>query len=157
MSKKELLLVDNDSPSTVRRAIVRDSLVFNDPSLTLQSFKDESDINNIVRKYKKSGVLTHVTSEVAKLGDFADVPDFQTAMNLVTRAQQEFEQLPSVIRKRFSNDPSEFVDFINDENNRDEAIRLGLIKPSIIAKEPPPIGGATSGLLDVTGGTDTIS
>ena len=33
-----------------------------DVSLTKQSFKDECDINNIMNKWVKNGILTHVDS-----------------------------------------------------------------------------------------------
>nr|WAE43869.1 MAG: internal scaffolding protein [Microviridae sp.] len=109
----------------------RVQIFFNEPSRTHQSFKDECNINNIVRKYKKTGVLTHVTSAVAQQGDFCDVPTFHEAMNIVASAQQHFDQLPSLVRKRFSNDPAQFLDFVGDASNLDEMRSLGLLNPEI--------------------------
>jgi len=34
--------------------------------------------------------------------------------------------LPSDVRKRFSNDPAELIDFLADKKNDEEAIKLGL-------------------------------
>jgi len=82
-----------------------------DEGATHQSFKDECDINNIIKKYKRTGVLTHVTSAVGQYGDYSSVPDFHEAMNIVARAQQEFELLPAALRKRFANDPAQFFGF----------------------------------------------
>jgi phage internal scaffolding protein len=39
-----------------------------------------------------------------------------------------FNDLPSSIRSRFGNDPAAFLDFVNDEGNADEMIKLGLIE-----------------------------
>ena len=78
-------------------------------------------------------------------------------MNIVASAQQEFDQLPAPVRKRFGNDPASFLDFVHDDSNIDEMAKLGLIshekyKEILATKEP-----STSALLDVTGGTDTKS
>jgi hypothetical protein len=40
------------------------------------------------------------------------------------------------LRARFSNDPAEFLDFCMNEENRDEAIRLGLVEADIQAPAP---------------------
>jgi phage internal scaffolding protein len=60
-------------------------------------------------------------------GDFVDVPDFQTALNLVISAQDEFMKVPADVRARFNNDPGELMAFLEDDKNRDEAIKLGLV------------------------------
>lgn len=57
--------------------------------------------------------------------DVSDVPDLLVAMDTMTRAQADFDSLPSHIRKRFGNSPIELVDFLNDPQNDDEAIKLG--------------------------------
>lgn len=105
------------------------------PSRTKQAFKDEVDINRIMIKYQKTGVLP-VTTKEAQYGDFTDVPDLETAMNKINAAYDTFMQQPSTIRKRFNNDPAELLAFIQDENNRNEAENLGLLKPKQEATAP---------------------
>lgn len=99
-----------------------------DERITAQEFKDECDINKIVAKYDKTGVLTHVNALQASFGDFSGVPTYQEALTLVTEAQAAFMELPAEIRKRFDNDPAQLLAFVGDEKNRDEAIRIGLIE-----------------------------
>lgn len=108
-----------------------------DPDLSrvASEFKDESDVNVILRKYSNTGVWSSVARSRPRYGDFSDAPaDFLEAMTLVNDARDAFMDLPSSLRKRFRNDPAEFVAFCSDEANRDEAIRLGLISaPEAIA------------------------
>lgn len=106
------------------------SLKFTDPSLTKQSFKDECDINYIVAKFAKTGVLDHEALVKPKFGDFLGVTDYQTALNQVIEAEEAFDALPAKVRSRFKNQPVEFLEFCSDEKNYDEMVELGLIEPS---------------------------
>lgn len=102
-----------------------------------QSFKDECDINRIMAKYQRSGVITWLNSAEAQYGDMTGF-DFLEAMNVVAKGNEAFAALPSSIRKRFSNDPAEFLQFMADPENTAEAIKLGLAveKPAPVAPEP---------------------
>lgn len=109
-------------------------------SMTKQSFKDECDVNNILRQYSPVA-LAQLMSERAAQGQFADLPsgfEFQDALNLVVEGRQAFESLPSKIRERFSNDPARFLAFMADPENQDEAIKLGLAtrRPEPAPQEP---------------------
>jgi len=94
---------------------------------TEQHHKAECDVNNIIKKYDKTGLITHVSRFEAKFGDMRGV-DFKTAMDIVSSAKSEFNKLPSEIRKRFENTPEKLLEFMEKEENRDEAIKLGLIR-----------------------------
>lgn len=101
-----------------------------------QSFKDECDINTIVKRFGLTGELpSNVRTPVN--GDFLNVPDFQTAMGIIRSAQEAFAEMPSAVRSRFHNDPAEFMDFVSDASNRAEAEKLGLVLPPA-APEPAP-------------------
>ena len=50
------------------------------------------------------------------------------------QAQQNFLELPSELRSKFNNDPSQLIEFINTESNYDECVKYGLIIPR--KKEP---------------------
>nr|QJB20722.1 MAG: internal scaffolding protein [Microvirus sp.] len=106
------------------------------PSRTKQSFRDECDINNIMRRYETTGVIQHVAGSVPEFGDYISELDFQQSMNAVLEAQELFAQLPARVRDRFGNDPAQMLAFLGDEKNKDEAIKLGLVNPP--AAEPPP-------------------
>lgn len=124
-----------------KRISGRVQLVCDDPSLTHQSFKAECDIRNIMKKYKKTGVLTHVTSMNAQYLDASVVPDYQEALNLIISAQDTFDSLPSELRKRFNNDPAEFLSFTSNSDNRLEMAKLGLLNDDVtrsILENPTP-------------------
>lgn len=107
-------------------------------SLTKQSFRKESEINNILARYAKTGVIEHANKYEGHYGDFTNVTDYQTSLNAVYRAQEEFMSLPSSIRSEFKNDPAQFLAFVTDENNRDKAIEMGLIPKPIEQKASEP-------------------
>lgn len=111
------------------------ALKCDDESLALQSAEEESNINTIVRRFGLTGELPNDV-KVPHSGDFTNLPDFHTAMNLVRKTQEEFLRVPADIRARFGNDPQAFMAFVEDEGNRDEARRLGLLKPIDIPAEP---------------------
>lgn len=95
------------------------------PSKTKQAFKDECDINNIVARYKRTGAIDHFAEHGPQYGDFTG-PTFTDAMNTVTAANRMFQDLPANLRKRFENDPVQFLDFVQDPANAEEMYQLGL-------------------------------
>lgn len=94
--------------------------------LTQQSDKEKSNINNMLKKYIRTGVISRVKNFEAKYGDVTGI-DFRQAMELIVGARESFYELPSDVRKRFDNNPEKLLTFMEDPNNREEAIRLGLI------------------------------
>lgn len=132
--------------SYVEKVLNKDGLVIKvrthnyEPSRTQQQFKEQHDINNIMKKYQKAGIgYDYLPAPRGGVyGDFTKVRSYQEAVQGALDSEAAFMQLPSAVRKRFSNDPQELFDFLNDKNNRDEAIRLGLIeKPKIPPSDPP--------------------
>ncbi|WNK13684.1 MAG: internal scaffolding protein [Microvirus sp.] len=98
-----------------------------DPTLTQQQFADEADINTIVNKFLRTGVMPDEVS-LPRFGDFTTTVDnYHDALNLVIAADEAFSELPAKIRARFDNDAGKYVDFFNDPKNRAEAEELGLI------------------------------
>lgn len=93
---------------------------------TEQHHKDSCDVNKIVQKYSRTGLIEHVSRIEAKYGDLKQT-DFKDAMDLITGSMEMFKKLPSNIRKRFANDPAELIRFMEDSSNREEAIKLGII------------------------------
>lgn len=113
--------------------------------LTKQAYEGETNINNILRKYKLTGVLPQSSkTALAQFGDFSKIPSYKESLEHVLRAQDMFNELPSAVRNRFRNDPEQLIDFLGDKNNRDEAIKLGLIevKPqqAVPAPKTPAMG-----------------
>lgn len=91
-----------------------------------QSFKDECDINTILRRFKITGELPSGV-RMPTYEDFTEVYDFHSAANAIAEANEAFDAMPAHVRARFKNDPAEFVAFCSDERNRSEAEKLGLV------------------------------
>ncbi len=94
-----------------------------------QHFQEESDINSIVGRYDKTGVLASSQGYggVAKWGDFSNVQTLQQAQDGLIKANEAFMALPSKIRDRFQNDPKKLVDFCSNPENKKEAQFLGIL------------------------------
>ena len=107
---------------------------------THQSFAASADINNIMKRYERDGVIDHLNHYKGEYGDFTAVTDFHSAMNVVTNAQQMFMSLPAKIRGQFGNDPGAFLDYATDPENEDGMRELGLLPPQdhVDASEEPP-------------------
>lgn len=102
-----------------------------------QSHVDECDINNILKQYSVTGQIKHISAKAA-MGQYLDLPgemDFQISLNIIKDAEQAFGSLPSKVRDRFGNDAAQFLAFMADANNIDEAIKLGLATRAPL-KEP---------------------
>ena len=97
-----------------------------DASLAQQHFKDECDINNILRQFNITGLLPEATLS-PRYGDFTGISDYHTALNQVIAAEDEFMSLPATLRARFDNNPAQLIEFLDNDQNYDEAVKLGLV------------------------------
>lgn len=114
------------------------ALVCKDKSLAQQQFKDETDINVLFGRYLETGEMPQIDG--LTYGDFTGIFNYQDAQQRVLDAQQAFSQLPAKVKNRFDNNPQKLIDFLNDPDNREEAILYGLVaKPDTLT--PPPSGG----------------
>jgi len=119
-------------------ASIESGVACEEPSLAQQHFKDECDINNILRQFNITGQLP--TSPLSpRYGDFTGVVDYQTALNAVIAAEDGFMTLPAETRARFGNDPEQLIQFLADEGNRAEAEKLGLVDPKPVVSDPVEI------------------
>lgn len=109
-----------------------------DEGMTRQANKDECDINKIMEKYQKTGVLNHISTYGAVYGDFLAI-DFQEAQETILAGQNMFNDLPSSARKYFNNDPAEFMEFVHDPDNVDKLRELGLLIAQEAPETPDPV------------------
>lgn len=133
-STKDILQHLTLPPSTTTRTFIsaygpklKTPLHFHLPSRTKQSFKAECDVNTIMGRYAKSGVLPQGGRPKQYIN--AGALEFQEAMQLIVEAQTAFDQLPAATRERFGNNPAGLLAFLEDPGNRAEAIKLGLVPP----------------------------
>lgn len=118
----------------------RHQVNFTTPGRTKQSHKKETDINNIMARFQKTGAIDFVNTRAPQYGDATGI-EFQTAMETVAKANEMFADLPSKIRERFHNNAEELLFFLEKEENRTEAAMLGLLKdpaPKEPEKTPEP-------------------
>jgi len=111
---------------------------FNDDPETgaVQEFGYECNINTIMEKVKKRKPVI-ISDQIAQYGDFSGITDFHQANNRMIEIENEFMKVPARVRAKFGHDPEKFISFLMNEQNRAEAIELGLInKPETVA-EPP--------------------
>lgn len=107
-------------------------LVCNDSSRTKQAFKDECDVNKIMKKFKKVMGVDYLTQyngyAGGQFGDFSQVTDYRTALEQVRIAEDIFMQLPAMVRKQFDNDTAQFLDYCQDSNNLGQLEEWGLVE-----------------------------
>lgn len=96
-----------------------------DPSLAKQEFKDDADLNVVMKRMTKGQTLEHLEVHQGNYG-FASPLDLHQAMNTVARANSMFEDLPSGVRNEFENEPAKFLDFVQNPDNVDRARELGI-------------------------------
>lgn len=119
---------------------IGEQLEFHDVSLTEQHHKNDCDVNQILKRYLKTGILDSRNVKTPMYGDFSFAPsDYRQAVELLEEARSRFLALPSEVRERFGNDPGAVLDFLNDPANRDEAVKLGLVSAPVKTEvEPEP-------------------
>lgn len=113
------------------------------PKLTDQSDAKDADINAIMERYKKTGMLPQYKEKIGQYLDNTQIPTFMDAHDLVVQAQELFLQIPSPIRKLMDNDPANLENFIKNKDNHDILREYGVlnkVEPS--QKVDPPTAKA---------------
>ena len=116
---------------------------------TQQNFAKDCDINEIMKRYEKTGLVAHVNRFQGSYGDVTGALDFHSAQNAVIAATEAFMTLPARIRQKFANDPGAFLAFVEDPANEDKMRDMGLLPPA----EPlaaDPAAAASSVKQDAT-------
>lgn len=112
-------------------------------SLTHQSLSQECDINVIMARYEKTGVIDYVQSRSPQYGDFSQVRDYRENLEMIINAQESFMALPAHVRLRFNNDPAQFLDYVQNPENIDGIRELGLLKDTSSVVPKPNGEGST--------------
>lgn len=115
-------------------------------SLTEQHHAKACDINAIMAKYLKTGVLDHVKENEALFGDISQL-DFKGSMDTIKAVETQFYDLPAYARKHYQGDPQKYLAAISTE----EGIReLRNLKPPGMQydrdgnRETPPAAAETA-------------
>lgn len=125
------------------------SVTFTKPSLTEQSHRSEVEINDLIARYNRTGVLGSPT-QVREMffGDFSHIGTRFEAECDIAAAKQRFLALPSKVRSEFGHDPRKFLAAVDklgtDEHTLKRFVELGLVKA------PEPAVGTQAAPADVT-------
>lgn len=111
---------------------------------TRQEFKDECDINVLMARYERTGILPQ-GREISTT--YADVSawDFADSMQKIATVKGIFSQLDARTRARFENNPEIMLEFIADPANIAEAVKMGLIAEPEVTNERSEIDAGVAG------------
>lgn len=101
------------------------------PSMTEQHSGHLTDINYLMERYRPDELAAYIAARNQHrqeiIGhDFSAEPTLQEAKNATYELQQKFQQLPDDIRRSF-NSPLEFLKFVDNPQNEEKLIKLGLM------------------------------
>lgn len=99
-----------------------------DVRLTSQAAREEVDINKIVKRMEAGQMIDSRIIREGVYEDVSELNDLSSAIIKVQKAWDNFMELPAEVRERFDNNPTKLVEFLEDGKNRDEAVKLGLVK-----------------------------
>lgn len=106
------------------------------PSVTQKQWKNDVDVNKIMARYKKTGMITHLrNAEQGAYLDLTELPDLLTAQIQLKQANEKFLEIPPQVRLKFNNDPNQLISYLQNPSNHEEAIHLGLM---VKRDEPNP-------------------
>lgn len=148
--KGKVRMAGSYDPDLVSRETGLDCSEFED--MAKQEFKEEVDINTIVRRFNITGELPQNVRQ-PEYGDFTGISDYHSAVTAIAQAHEAFDAMPAEVRERFGNDPGAFVEFCENPANEEEARRMGLVPAAELAERedeesrpaaPAPAPGAVS-------------
>lgn len=98
-----------------------------------------TDINRMVESARRNSVGLPAGARQPMYGDFTRFSGdaFRQAQELRLNVFQAFSSLPSGVRNRFDNNPELMINWVNDPQNAQEAVKLGLRLPPEV-KPPTP-------------------
>ena len=95
-------------------------------SMTQTQFKDECNINSIMKKYHQGFAITHLNKQVPEWGDFGGVTNMQDALDLVREGETEFMAMNSSVRAAANHDPVQFIEMMGSDEGQQELHAAGL-------------------------------
>nr|QJB19239.1 MAG: internal scaffolding protein [Microvirus sp.] len=119
-----------------------------------QQFKDDCDVNFIVRNHVRNGTLKQlVEADPRAFLDVSEVPDYQNALEIIRESGEQFALLPATVREKFSNDPAQFLEFAGNPANLREMVHMGLATEEVLENAPiAPSTASKEVVLEPTSG-----
>lgn len=116
----------------------KQGIIFKEPTMTVQSEKDNCDINVIMNRYATCGTpLPYRTDGVQPVyADVSELGDYMENYQRCKQAEEMFNNLPSALRKELDNNPANLLPFIQDKKNKERCYEYGLLnKPAVEAPQ----------------------
>lgn len=119
----------------------KQGIIFKEPTMTIQSEKDNCDINVIMNRYATCGTpLPYRTDGVEPVyADVSELGDYMENFQRCKQAEEMFNALPSALRKELDNNPANLISFIQDKKNESRCIEYGLINKPIMEASKAPV------------------
>jgi hypothetical protein len=119
----------------------KQGIIFKEPTMTIQSEKDNCDINVIMNRYATCGTpLPYRTDGVQPVyADVSELGDYMENYQRCKQAEEMFNALPSALRKELDNNPANLIPFIQDKKNESRCIEYGLINKPIVEAPKAPV------------------
>lgn len=80
-------------------------------TMTEQHHEKHCNINNIMAKYQKTGLIDHVKKHGGTYGDVTG-QEFKEAQDLIASQKSIFYELPSSVRDQLGNDPANYLNLV---------------------------------------------
>lgn len=106
-------------------------------SLTCHVDDDETDINQLVYRSRMRELSGESNAFYVDSSVLTGADDYHSAMNRICAVNDSFSELPSSLRNRFNNDPSQMLSFLEDPANIEEGVSLGLLDANDYPKKSP--------------------
>lgn len=108
----------------------RVQIFFPEPTLSQQALAEETDINVIIKRARAVGELPRNNVQ-AYYADVSNIPDYQSALNILNQGNEAFASLPSELRLKFQNDPGQLLTFLQNPENHAQAVEMGLLEAQL--------------------------
>lgn len=113
-------------------------------SLTQQHFKEEQDVNTIVKRFGLTGDRLAEFSPEGAYGDFSGIQDFDDAVAKVAAVNGRFMELPPEFRQKFGNNPGELIRFASKLTPEEfDNLNRHVAPPPPVPPNPPKAEGSS--------------
>lgn len=104
------------------------------PNPAVQAPAEKTDLSRMGEKYMRT---LRAGNPMGRKPMYIDVPadDLQSMMNKVIAAQESFRHVPAKIRTRFQNNPIALITFLQNPENREEGVKMGLIDDPVLRRK----------------------
>lgn len=108
-------------------------------SMTDQSDKNMVNINSIMDRYAKTGLLPQFKEKVAQYIDTTQIPSYMEAQAQISKAKELFMQLPAPVRKLMDNNPANLEQVVANPEYKDVLLKYGVLeaKPGLPPEDAP--------------------